>query len=101
MKIPLVLHKDEHCDFGVCVPDLPGCFTAGTTVDEAIAMARAAIDAHIEQLLDHGDDIPELRPLEEHLANPAFSGGIWFLIDFDALALRVRATRYTPAPVPP
>lgn len=101
MKIPLLLRKGEHSDYGVCVPDLPGCFTAGTTVDEAIAMARAAIDAHIEQLLDEGDEIPEPRPLEEHLANPTFSGGIWFLMELDLPALRVRATRYTPAPVPP
>ncbi|WP_217160979.1 type II toxin-antitoxin system HicB family antitoxin [Thiocystis violascens] len=30
--------------FGVVVPDLPGCFSAGDTLDEAVDQAREAID---------------------------------------------------------
>ena len=35
MKYPVVLHKDEDSDYGVTVPDVPGCFSAGETIDEA------------------------------------------------------------------
>ena len=35
MKLyPVVIHKDKKSAFGVTVPDLPGCFSAGATLDE-------------------------------------------------------------------
>ena len=33
-----LLHKDPKSDYGVSFPDLPGCITAGRTLDEARAM---------------------------------------------------------------
>ncbi|MDW8232800.1 MAG: type II toxin-antitoxin system HicB family antitoxin, partial [Roseiflexaceae bacterium] len=29
MRYPVVVHKDPESDYGVTVPDLPGCFSAG------------------------------------------------------------------------
>ena len=40
MNYPVVIHKDRKSDYGVSVPDLPGCISAGATVDEALAMLR-------------------------------------------------------------
>ena len=34
-----LLHKEQKSDYGVSFPDLPGCITAGRTLDEARAMA--------------------------------------------------------------
>ncbi len=42
-----LLRKDPASDFGVDFPDFPGCVTAGSTVDEAVAMAREALGGHI------------------------------------------------------
>ncbi len=39
MNYPIVVHKEKGSDYGVTVPDLPGCFSAGGTLDEALAMA--------------------------------------------------------------
>jgi len=61
MNYPIVVHKEEGTDYGVTVPDLPGCFSAGSTMDEAIAMAREAIELHLEGLIEEGMPIPE-RP---------------------------------------
>ena len=36
MRYPVVVHKDPNSDYGVTVPDLPGCFSAGETMDEAL-----------------------------------------------------------------
>ena len=58
MNYPVVLHKDRDSDYGVTVPDLPGCFSAGKTVDEALAMAKEAIELHIEELIDEGLPVP-------------------------------------------
>jgi predicted RNase H-like HicB family nuclease len=32
MRYPIVIHKDADNDYGVSVPDLPGCFSAGESV---------------------------------------------------------------------
>jgi len=43
----------------VSVPALPGCFTFGATVEEAVANAREAIEVHIEGLEQDGLPVPE------------------------------------------
>ena len=40
------------------VPALAGCFTFGETVDEAIKMAKEAIEGYIETLMELGRDVP-------------------------------------------
>jgi predicted RNase H-like HicB family nuclease len=57
-----LIHKDAESDYGVSFPDLPGCVTAGSTLDEAMAMAREALALHIEGLLEEGADVPAPRP---------------------------------------
>jgi len=36
MRYTIFIEKDSSSDYGVTVPDLPGCFSAGSTIDEAI-----------------------------------------------------------------
>lgn len=67
--------------FGVVVPDLPGCFSAGDTLDEAIDNASEAIDLYCEVLIEDGKDIPAAKPLSAHQADPDFSGWIWAVVD--------------------
>jgi predicted RNase H-like HicB family nuclease len=44
MRYPIAIEPgDAKTAFGVAVPDLPGCFSAGDTLDEAIANAAEAI----------------------------------------------------------
>lgn len=69
----------EHA-FGVVVPDLPGCFSAGDTLDEALDNAREAIDAWCESVIDAGGDLPEPGELAEHQANPEYAGWIWAVV---------------------
>ena len=35
MQYPIFIHKDPDSDFGVTIPDLPGCFSAGNTIENA------------------------------------------------------------------
>ena len=44
--------------YAVSVPALPGCFTQGATVPEALARAREAITGHIAALAETGQEIP-------------------------------------------
>jgi predicted RNase H-like HicB family nuclease len=58
MRYPIILHTDDHRDFGVTVPDLPGCFSAGDSIEKAIDNAREAILAHTEVMAEDGESIP-------------------------------------------
>ena len=44
------LRKEDEGGYTVFVPSLPGCITYGETVDEAIDMAKEAIELYIEEL---------------------------------------------------
>ena len=48
------------------VPVLPGCVTYGKTLDEAIRMAREAIELFIEVLAENDEDIPTEDGLFEY-----------------------------------
>ena len=67
--------------FGVVVPDLPGCFSAGDTLDEAIDSAKDAIDFHCRIVIEDGGAIPLARPLAEHQADTDFAGWIWAVVE--------------------
>ncbi|MBV5310412.1 type II toxin-antitoxin system HicB family antitoxin [Chromatium okenii] len=69
--------------FGVVVPDLPGCFSAGDTIDEALDSVLEAIDLHLEGIIEDGGEIPLSKPIAEHLANPDFAGWIWAIVTVD------------------
>ncbi len=71
----------ESTAWGVAVPDLPGCFSAGDTMDEAMDNAREAIDLHVEVLIEDGVTIPPARPLSALQADPEYSGWAWAIVD--------------------
>ncbi len=54
-----LIHKEPDSDYGVSFPDFPGAITAGTTLDEARAMAEEALTLHIQGMAKDGDPIPE------------------------------------------
>lgn len=88
MRYPIAIEVgDEHHACGVVVPDLPGCFSAGDTMDEAISNAHEAILMMLESYLDEGKPFPEPKLLDEHRKNPEFEGWIWALVDIDLCQL--------------
>ena len=63
------------------VPDLPGCFSAGDTLDEAFENAKEAIDLWCETVIEDGGMIPPGKTLAEHQANPEFTDWVWSIVD--------------------
>ena len=84
---PVVLHAEPGVGFGVTVPDLPGCFSAGDTSDEAVCAAREAIECHLEGLLMSGDDLPLPSPIASHVGSAQSEGGVWSLVPVDLGAI--------------
>ena len=93
MNYPIVIHKDKDSDYGVIVPDLPGCFSAGGTLDEAIAMAKEAIELHIEGLIEEGLPIPRPGTIEQHRRNRDYAGGTWAVAGVDTSKLPLKTKR--------
>ena len=60
------LQKEPEGGYTVTVPALPGCVTYGKDMDEAIVMAREAIELYVESLVEHGDDVPTENDLFEY-----------------------------------
>ena len=63
--------------YGAVVPDLPGCFSAGDTYDEALSNARDAIELHVEYLPDSGQAVPPPSTIDVLVAHENDRGWIW------------------------
>jgi antitoxin HicB len=55
----ILLTREKEGGFSVSVPVLPGCFTQGETIDEAISAAKEAIGLYVNCLKDDGEPIPD------------------------------------------
>ena len=93
MRYPIVIHKDGESVYGVTVPDLPGCFSAGDTLEEAVESAHETIACHLEGLLMDGEPLPSKESLETHQASDAYKGGIWALVNVDISKLSSKTKR--------
>lgn len=98
MRYPVLIEEgSETAAFGVAVPDLPGCFSAGDTLDEAMIAAAEAAAAWIDAALDSGMAVPAPSPLADIRGLPGFEGWSVGVIDlapalFDDSIERVNIT---------
>ena len=94
MKFPIALEPaSENTAWGVVVPDLPGCFSAGDSAEEAFVNAVEAIEAHCEILAADHMDIPVARPLADWKKEPEFNGWVWALVDVDVTRFEGKAQK--------
>jgi predicted RNase H-like HicB family nuclease len=93
MRYPIVIHKDTDSDYGVTIPDLPGCFSAGVTLDDALVNAREAIECHLEGLLSAGEALPQPGSIDDHRQAPEYAEGTWALVDIDLSRLDSKVRR--------
>ncbi|MFW6364164.1 MAG: type II toxin-antitoxin system HicB family antitoxin [Spirochaeta sp.] len=83
MRYPIFIEKDPASDYGVTVPDLPGCFSAGATLDDAVNNAEDAILTHIEGLLIDDEFIPTPSTIEELKSVHNDPDHVWMLCEID------------------
>lgn len=93
MKYPVVLHKGDGT-YGVTVPDVAGCFSAGDTIDDALESVREALALHFQGLVEDDDFLPEPQDIERHQSNEDYAGGIWAIVDFDVTPYFGKAVRF-------
>ena len=56
-----LVHKDEGTSYGVSFPDVPGCVSAGDTLDEALENAAEALAGHLALMRADGEPEPQPR----------------------------------------
>lgn len=85
MRYPVAIEPGTTTEaFGVVVPDLPGCFSAGDTMEEAMTNAEEAITAWIEAALDAGQEIPKPSDIDFlRKAHKAYKSWVWALVNVD------------------
>ena len=89
MRYPIAIESGhDTAAWGVVVPDLPGCFSAGDTLEDAMIQAEDAITGWIETALDTGQDIPAPTHIEAlRAAHPELEGWLWALVKVDPAML--------------
>ena len=89
-----LIHKEAGSDYGVSFPDVPGCITAGSTLDEARALAEEALAIHVKGLVENGEALPEPPSLESVMADRENRDGVAILVPLraDVKAVRVNVT---------
>jgi predicted RNase H-like HicB family nuclease len=93
MKYPVIIHKDRGSDYGVTVPDLPGCFSAGETLEEALGNAEEAVLTHVEGLLLDDDIVPSPTDVETLRRKLKQKSVVWGIVSVDLSRLSERAKR--------
>jgi predicted RNase H-like HicB family nuclease len=94
MRYPIAIELgDKRHAYGVVVPDLPGCFSAGDTLEEALSNAQEAILLHLDGLLDDKKPIPKPSALASLQRKRAFRGWTWAVVDVDLSELGDKAAR--------
>jgi predicted RNase H-like HicB family nuclease len=88
---PALIRKDSHSDFGVEFPDLSGCVTGGTTIEEALLFAEEALRFHADGMLEDGEPVPPPSPIETVLESGAAQGAAIYLVRLQPA--KGRATR--------
>ena len=88
MRYPIAIEiGTETAAYGVVVPDLPGCFSAGDTLDEAVTGAEEAAAAWIDAMLDAGGAVPAPSSIEAVRARPEYAGWAFGIVAVDPAAL--------------
>jgi predicted RNase H-like HicB family nuclease len=70
MRYIAFIHKEPDSAYGVSFPDMPGCFSAGDTIDEAARNAVEALSGHVRMLEADGDVVPSPRDFDAIMTDP-------------------------------
>ena len=100
MLYPVYVHPgDERHAHGVTFPDFPGCFSAADDWADLPRLIQEAVEVYFE---GEAGEVPPPTPLEVLARDPAYTDGIWLLVDIDLERInprRVRLNVSLPAPL--
>ena len=75
-----LIHKEAKSDFGISFPDFPGCISAGSTLQEALAMGAEALAGHIEAMVEAGLKVPAPSSMDRVMARRENRDGVAVMV---------------------
>ncbi len=66
--------------YSVSFPDLPGCVSAGDTIEEAARNAEEALGLHLRGMIEDGSEIPSATSPDKLAADPEIREVARFLV---------------------
>lgn len=79
MYFPAAIFFEEGKAVGVTLPDIPGCNTAGDTLEEALANVQEAVELSLEGEKSR----PAPGSLEQHKHDPVYKDATWAMVNVD------------------
>lgn len=89
MHYPVIVHHEDGKGYGVTVVDFPGCFTAGDSLEDALAGVQEAVELWMED----AEQLPLPTPFEDLEDHPDLEGGALVLVDLDLYFASAKAHR--------
>jgi predicted RNase H-like HicB family nuclease len=89
MYFPAAIFIEEGKAYGVTLPDIPGCNTAGDTLEETLANVQDAVEFALEAV----EAKPAPSALELHRNDPVYAGAVWAMVNVDLGFLDQRTVR--------
>lgn len=94
MLYPIAIETgDSDHAYGVVFPDLKGCFSAGDTLDEALAHAKEAAEFYLEDLAERGELPPKAGDLASLQSSDEYKGWVWAVVEVDIEPFLGKATK--------
>ena len=95
-RIAIAPGTEESPGDGVIVPDLPGCYSQGDDLEDAVTKAKESVELWIEGMLEEGLPVPQSSDPSELAARPEFAGVIWASVDVDLAKIECRGALAEP-----
>ena len=73
MRYIAFMHKEADSVYGVSFPDVPGCVSAGDTIDDAVRNAVEALSGHVRMLEADGEAVSRPRDFDAIMADDTLS----------------------------
>ena len=89
MYFPAAIFIEEGKAYGVTLPEIPGCNTAGDTLEEALASVQDAVELALEDAAER----PASRGLEAYKDDPVYAGAVWAMVNVDLGFMDQRTVR--------
>ena len=93
MLYPAIIHYTKGSAYGVTVPDIHGCFSAGDSMTEALANAVEAIEMSLELLCEKDAPVPDASYASAHVETATKSGGVIAVVAVDVTRFLGKAER--------
>ncbi len=95
-RIPMAIYKDEgNPNYGGVIPDVPGCYPCGESIEALIDDARAMIVGYMEYITDEkiAFDL-KITDIEILRKNPDYADAMWAFIDIEETAISTKQKRF-------